>query len=100
MPVATDFCVSGRRAVGISARQDVPEAAARSERSRVRRITVTSRARRLKVETLLAVVIVVQEQTAEPPPWHLRCRCCGEFALVQAGSLARASPACVAQGIR
>ena len=59
-----------------------------------------ARARRLKVETLLAVVIVVQEQMAAPPPWHLRCRHCGEFALVQTGSLARAPPACVAQGLR
>ena len=30
----------------------------------------------------IAVVIVVQEKMPEPPPWHLRCPHCGEFALV------------------
>ena len=49
-------------------------------------------ARRLKVETLLAVVIVVQEKPPEPPPWHLRCPHCGAFALVKTGHLARAPP--------
>ena len=53
-----------------------------------------TKARRLKIETLLAFVIVVKAKAAEPPPWHLRCPHCGEFALVQTGSLARAPPAC------
>ncbi len=53
-----------------------------------------AKARRLRVETLLAVVIVVKEKMPEPPPWHLRCRHCGEFALVRIGSLARAPPVC------
>ena len=53
-----------------------------------------AKARRLKVETLLAVVIVVTARAAEPPPWHLRCRHCGEFALVRTGHLARGPPRC------
>lgn len=59
-----------------------------------------ARARRLKVETLLAVVIVVTEKLAEPPAWHLRCPHCGAFALVQTGSLARAPPACAGKETR
>ena len=58
------------------------------------RAAPAAKARRLKVETLLAVVIVVKEKTAELPPWHLRCLHCGEFALVRTGALARAPPAC------
>jgi hypothetical protein len=54
----------------------------------------SAKARRLKVETLLAVVIVVRAKVAEPPPWHLCCRHCGEFALVKTGHLARGPPTC------
>ena len=54
----------------------------------------SAKARRLKVETLLAVVIVVNEKAAEPPPWHLCCRHCGEFALVKTGNLACGPPTC------
>jgi hypothetical protein len=57
-----------------------------------------AKARRLKVETLLAVVIVVTARTAEPPHWHLRCPHCGEFALVKTGNLARGPPTCAAPG--
>jgi len=53
-----------------------------------------AKARRLKVETLLAVVIVVKAPAAEPPPWHLRCPHCGVFALVKTGNLARGPPTC------
>jgi hypothetical protein len=48
--------------------------------------------RRLLVETLLAVVIVVRAGTDELPPWHLRCPRCEGFTLVRIGSLARAPP--------
>jgi DNA-directed RNA polymerase subunit RPC12/RpoP len=48
--------------------------------------------RRLIVETLLAVVIVVRSQGEAPPPWHLRCPHCGAFALVWVGSLPRGPP--------
>lgn len=54
----------------------------------------SAKARRLKVETLLAVVIVVKETAAEPPPWQLRCPHCGEFALVRTGNLPRGPPRC------
>jgi hypothetical protein len=53
-----------------------------------------AKARRLKVETLLAGVIVVEAQAAQPPPWHLRCPDCGKFALVKTGKLARGPPTC------
>jgi hypothetical protein len=53
-----------------------------------------AKARRLKVETLLAVVIMVKAPAAEPPPWHLRCPHCGVFALVKTGNLARGPPTC------
>ena len=42
----------------------------------------TAKRRRAIVETLLAVVIVVRDKREDPPPWHLRCRFCGAFALV------------------
>ena len=51
-------------------------------------------ARRLKVETLLAVVIIVHGNTDTPPAWHLCCPHCHAFALVRIGRLARAPPAC------
>lgn len=50
--------------------------------------------RRLKVETLLAVVIVVRARSDEPAPWHLRCPHCEAFALVVVGHLPRGPPAC------
>ena len=46
------------------------------------------------VYPVLAVVIVVNEKAAEPPPWHLCCRHCGEFALVKTGDLPRGPPTC------
>ena len=52
-----------------------------------------AKARRLIVETLLAVVIVVRAKPEESP-WHLRCPHCQAFALVRVGRLARAPPAC------
>jgi hypothetical protein len=48
--------------------------------------------RRALVETLLAVVIVVQPKSGLPPPWHLRCPYCEHFTLVVVGRLARAPP--------
>ena len=48
--------------------------------------------RRLIVETLLAVVIVVRPKVEAPPPWHLRCPHCGAFALVWVERIARAPP--------
>ena len=48
----------------------------------------------MKVETLLAVVIVVRPKVEPPPPWHLQCPHCGAFTLVRIGSLARAPPVC------
>lgn len=56
-----------------------------------------AKARRMKVETLLAQPIVV---TAAPPPapqWHLQCPHCARFTLVRVGTLprgARGPPAC------
>jgi hypothetical protein len=52
-----------------------------------------ARARRMTVETLLAVVIVVREKT-DTPSWHLCCPHCHAFTLVRTGRLARAPPAC------
>jgi hypothetical protein len=52
------------------------------------------KARRMMVETLLAVVIVVRANGEEPPPWHLRCPHCERFTRVRVGRLARAPPAC------
>lgn len=60
----------------------------------------SAKARRLKVDTLLARPIIV---TAAPPPqteplnWHLQCPHCHRFSLVCVGSLprqARAPPHC------
>jgi len=50
--------------------------------------------RRLKVETILAVVIVVRANNDQPPPWHLRCPHCEAFALVVVGRMPRAPPVC------
>jgi hypothetical protein len=49
--------------------------------------------RRMIVETLLAVVIVVRPRPDEPS-WHLRCPHCGAFALVCVGRIPRSPPAC------
>jgi hypothetical protein len=51
----------------------------------------SAKARRMKVETLLAVPIVVR--VAVPPPaWHLRCPHCQAFALVCVGTHPRGPP--------
>lgn len=50
--------------------------------------------RRLTVETLLAVVIVVRPSCDVPPSEHRRCPHCQGFTLVRVGSLARAPPGC------
>ncbi len=56
----------------------------------------SAKRRRLIVETLLAVVIVVRTKMDIPPAWHLRCRHCEQFTLVRIGNIerARAPPAC------
>ena len=57
----------------------------------------SARARFIKVQTLLAVPIIVTAAVAEEPKWHLRCPHCGAFSLVGVGTLprhARASPGC------
>ena len=43
--------------------------------------------RRLLVETLLAKVIVVPPPLPPPPKWHLQCRHCGAFALVEIATI-------------
>ena len=43
--------------------------------------------RRLRVETLLAKVIVVRPPLPPPPKWHLQCRKCGAFALVEIATI-------------
>ena len=53
-----------------------------------------AKARRMKVETLLSVVIVVSEKTDTLPAWHLCCPHCHAFTLVRVGRLARAPPMC------
>ena len=50
-------------------------------------------AQRMKVETLLSVVIVVQDKP-DPTDWHLCCPHCRAFTLVRIGRLARAPPTC------
>jgi hypothetical protein len=52
-----------------------------------------ARKRRMIVETLLAVPIVVRP-ALEEPSWHLRCPHCGLFALVCVGRIPRSPPAC------
>jgi hypothetical protein len=49
--------------------------------------------RRMIVETLLAVPIVVAAAD-ENPAWHLRCPHCGAFALVAVGRIPRTPPSC------
>ena len=53
-----------------------------------------AKTRRLIVETLLAVVLVVRPKVDAPPPWHLRCPHCGGFTLVGVGTIPRSPPAC------
>jgi hypothetical protein len=53
-----------------------------------------AKARRVSVETLLAVVIVVRPKVEAPPPWHLRCPHCAAFTLVRVGRLPRGPPVC------
>ena len=43
--------------------------------------------RRLLVETILAKVIVVRPPLPPPPKWHLQCRQCGAFALVEIATI-------------
>lgn len=52
----------------------------------------SAKARRMKVETLLAVPIVVRSRDPLPPPWHLRCPHCEAFSLVCVGNLPRGPP--------
>ncbi len=49
--------------------------------------------RRMIVETLLAVPIIVRPKLDEPS-WHLRCPHCGGFTLVCVGRIPRRPPAC------
>lgn len=53
-----------------------------------------ARRRRLLVETLLAVVIVVRPKCEEPPLWHLRCPHCEAFSLILVAQLPRGPPSC------
>ncbi len=53
-----------------------------------------AKARRMLVETLLAVPIVVRPKLEQPPPWHLRCPHCEAFTLVRIGRLPRGPPLC------
>ncbi len=50
--------------------------------------------RRLIVETLLAVPIIMRPKVDTPEPWHLRCPHCGGFTLVCVGRIPRSPPAC------
>lgn len=54
----------------------------------------SAKRRRLIVETLLAVIIVVRPKPDAPEPWHLRCPHCGSFTLVCVGTIPRTPPAC------
>jgi len=51
-----------------------------------------ARARRCVVETLLSAVIQVRPKPGEELQWHLRCKCCGAFALVEVGRIKRGTP--------
>lgn len=46
-----------------------------------------ARRRRILVETLLAKVIVVRPAPPPPPKWHLQCRHCGTFTLIEIGTI-------------
>ena len=52
-----------------------------------------ARKRRMIVETLLAVPILVRTVTDEPS-WHLRCPHCGVFTLVCVAKIPRRPPTC------
>ena len=52
----------------------------------------SAKKRRLIVETLLAVPIVVREKAEPPPAWHRRCPHCGQFTLVVVAKLPRGPP--------
>ena len=57
----------------------------------------SAKARRMKVETLLAKPIIVTAAVPPLPQWHLRCPHCERFTLVRVGSLprsARGPPVC------
>ena len=56
----------------------------------------SAKRRRLIVETLLAVVIVVRPKTDASAQWHLRCPHCEQLTLVCVGTIARsrAPPGC------
>ena len=56
-----------------------------------RQVHPAAKKRRMIVETLLAVVIVVGPKADEPEPWHLRCPHCGTFTLVCVGNLSAPS---------
>jgi hypothetical protein len=43
--------------------------------------------RRMLVETLLAKVIIVRPPRPPLPKWHLQCRQCGAFALVEIATI-------------
>ena len=52
----------------------------------------SAKKRRLIVETLLAVRIVVRPKCEPPPAWHRCCPHCGQFTLIVVMKLARAPP--------
>jgi len=52
----------------------------------------SAKKRRLIVETLLAVPIVVRPKGEPPPAWHRCCPHCGEFTLVVVAKLPRGPP--------
>ena len=52
-----------------------------------RQVHPAAKKRRMIVEMLLAVPIVVRPNLDEPEPWHLRCPHCGSFTLVCVGTL-------------
>ena len=51
-----------------------------------------AKARRMIVETVLDVVIVVRSTVDAPPPWHLQCPHCHHFTLLFRQEIARAPP--------
>jgi hypothetical protein len=53
----------------------------------------TAKKRRMIVETLLAVPILVRP-AADEPSWHLRCAHCGAFTLVCVAKIPRNPPTC------
>ena len=52
----------------------------------------SAKKRRLIVETLLAVPIVVRPKAEPPPAWHRCCPHCGQFTLVVVAKLPRGPP--------